>query len=90
MGIEVPMMAVLCFAIGLALLYVVGGLLVLPLRSLLRFLFNGVLGGALLVAVNLFGAAWGLSVAINPFTALVAGFLGVPGAALMIILARIL
>lgn len=90
MGVEVPMMAVVCFAIGLALLYVVGWLLVLPLRSLLRFLFNGLLGGALLLCVNLFGSAWGLSVAVNPFTALIAGFLGIPGAAMMIVLERIL
>lgn len=90
MGIEVPMSAAIAFAIGLGLLYVVGWLLVLPLRNLLKFLFSGILGGALLVGVNFFGAPWGLQVAINPFTALTAGFLGVPGAAMMIVLSKLL
>jgi len=90
MGLEIQPAVILFFALGLALLYVLGWLLLVPLKAVLRFLFNGLLGGALLMVVNLFGAIWGLSVAINPLTALTAGFLGVPGVVTILVLQSIL
>ena len=36
--------------------------------------------------VNLIGSLFGFQVAVNPFTAMAVGFLGLPGAALVIAL----
>ena len=43
-------------------------------------------GAVVLMVVNLFGGMFGFSVAVNPFTALAVGFLGLPGAVLVILL----
>ncbi len=40
--------------------------------------------------LNILGTGIGVSIAINPVTALIAGFLGVPGVILMLILQVIL
>lgn len=90
MALEIQPMVILWFVAGLALLYAMGWLLLVPLKLVLRFLFNGLLGGAALVGLNLVGGAVGLYVAVNPVTALAAGFLGLPGVVTMLALQFIL
>ena len=51
-----------------------------------NFLINGFLGVVLLVLVNYIGQSFGVSITINVFTALIAGFLGIPGVLLLILL----
>ncbi len=79
----IPWELILSFAIGLALLCLVGYLLLVPMRFMWRLLAGGVLGALGLMAVNLAGSLVGFSVAVNPFTAMAVGFLGLPGAALV-------
>jgi inhibitor of the pro-sigma K processing machinery len=90
MGIAIDLTTVIFFAVGLALLYALGWLLLVPFKILLRFLFNGLLGGAMLMLINLFGSPLGLRIAINPLTALMAGLLGVPGVVTILALQSIL
>ncbi|TAH59535.1 MAG: pro-sigmaK processing inhibitor BofA, partial [Gottschalkiaceae bacterium] len=71
-------------------LYFLGWLLIIPIKYLLKLIINGITGGILLLLVNLLGGFVGISVAINPVTALIAGFLGVPGVILLIVLQYIL
>lgn len=87
---KIPWELLLSFALGLLLLYVVGRLLLVPMRFLWRLVAGGLLGGAALWLINQFGALIGLQVAINPFTALTVGFLGIPGAALVVALQYLL
>ncbi len=75
-----------CFAVGLALICLIGYLLLVPRRFMWRLLADGILGAAVLMIVNLIGAFFDFSVAVNPFTAMAVGFLGLPGAALVILL----
>ncbi len=86
MGIGINFSAILAYAFGLLLLYIIGWLLVIPLKFVLRLLYNGVIGGLMLWLLNLVGSFFNIQVAINPVTALVAGFLGIPGVLLIIIL----
>ncbi len=86
MGLNIGWDAVLFFALGLLLLYGLGWLLLVPLRTVLRLIGNALLGGAALWVIGLLQPLTGLSVAINPFTALAVGILGVPGAALVVAL----
>jgi inhibitor of the pro-sigma K processing machinery len=51
----------------------------------LKILLNGIFGVALLYIVNLVGANFGFSIGINVVTALIAGILGIPGVAALII-----
>ena len=80
---RIPWELILSFAIGLGLLCLIGQLLLVPMRFLWRLLAGGVLGALALMAVNLLGSLAGFSVAVNPFTAMAVGFLGLPGAALV-------
>ena len=60
--------------IGMALLYLVIKLLKWPLKILI----NGLIGIVLLYITNFIGAYFNFSLVINPVTALIAGFLGIP------------
>ena len=82
----IPWELVLSFGIGLALLCLIGYLLLVPMRFMWRLMAGGVLGALALGLVNLLGALLGFSVQINPFTAMAVGFLGLPGAALVVAL----
>ena len=86
----IPWELILSFALGLFLLYLVGWLLLVPMRFLWRLLAGGLLGGFILWVVSQFGFLFGYSIAVNPFTALTAGCLGIPGAALVIALSLLL
>lgn len=77
---------VAAYAFGLFLLYIVAYILYVPLKMIVRLIYNAIIGGLLLWLVNLVGGVFGLSVAINPVTALTVGFLGIPGVVLIIAL----
>ena len=87
---QIPWALVLSFAIGLVLLCLIGYLLLVPMRFMWRLLAGGVMGALALVLVNLLGGLLGFHVAINPFTAMAVGFLGLPGAALVVALQLLL
>ena len=70
--------------IGLALLY----LLIKLLKWPIKLLINGIVGVVLLYIINFFGAYINLQVDINFVTALIAGFLGIPGIIFIIIFQR--
>ncbi|MDD2574209.1 MAG: pro-sigmaK processing inhibitor BofA family protein [Firmicutes bacterium] len=90
MGISIDFSVVLAYAFGLLLLYIVGWLLVMPLKFILRLLYNGIIGGLMLWILNLAGGFFNVQVVINPVTALIAGFLGIPGVLLILVLQHIL
>jgi len=87
---HIPWELIASFAVGLALVCLTGYLLLVPMKFLWRLLAGGVLGALALLLVNLAGALLGFSVNINPFTAMAVGFLGLPGAVLVIVLQLIL
>ena len=83
---QIPWELVLSFAIGLTLLCLIGYLLLVPMRFMWRLMAGGVLGALALGLVNLLGGLMGFAVQVNPFTAMAVGFLGLPGAALVVAL----
>ena len=87
---RIPWELIASFAVGLALICLTGYLLLVPMKLLWRLLAGGVLGALALMLVNLVGALFGFSVSVNPFTAMAVGFLGLPGAILVIILQLLL
>jgi len=87
---RIPWELVASFAFGLALLSLIGYLLLIPRRFVWRLVAGGVMGALALWAVNLLGSLVGFSVAVNPFTAMAVGFLGLPGAALVVALQLLL
>lgn len=78
------------FFLGLALLFLLGRALLIPSRFVWRLVGSAVAGGLMLWLFNRLSGLSGLLLPINPFSALIAGFLGVPGVALVLLLTRLL
>ena len=87
---RIPMELIAAFAVGIVLMCLLGYLLLTPRRFLWRFAAGGVLGALALCVLNYFGDLVGVRVAVNPFTAMAVGFLGLPGAALLVALQLLL
>ncbi|MGB9680093.1 MAG: pro-sigmaK processing inhibitor BofA family protein [Thermoanaerobacteraceae bacterium] len=90
MNISIEYNIILAYLVGLFLLYALGWLLVVPRKFLLRLIINGIFGGIVLFIINILGKSIGLYIAINPVTALIVGFLGIPGIILLVILQYII
>ena len=83
---HIPWELIAAFAVGITLVCLTGYLLLVPMKLLWRLAAGGLLGALALWLVNLAGGMLGFSVAINPFTAMAVGFLGLPGAVLVVLL----
>lgn len=73
---------IIAFFVGIIILCIVTRILSLPMRILWKLIYNSIIGAICLWLVN---AVLGLSIAINFFTALLAGVLGIPGVLLIIV-----
>lgn len=80
----------LIFAAGLVILYLLFRTVVLPVRALGSAAYHLVVGGAMLWIVNLVGSLAGFHLALNPVSALLAGYLGIPGLLLLTAMASFL
>ena len=73
------------YAVGIVLILVLGRILVFPLKVVLKLVYNGLIGGLALWLVNLIGAPLGFILPITVWTALLVGWLGIPGVVLLIL-----
>jgi len=87
---HIDIAAIIAYAIGLLLLYVVGRIMIMPLKIILKLVYNALIGGITLLLLNYIGGYIGINIALNPVTAIIAGFLGVPGVIMLIILKYII
>ena len=77
----------LTYAGAILLLFLLGKIFLWPLKLILKLVVSSVVGGVILLAVNLVAGAIGLVlIPLNLITALVVGVLGIPGAVLLLIL----
>ncbi len=83
---QIDIFTILAVFLAIGAIYIIGMLLVLPLKIIIKFIINGLIGAVLLFILNIFGNLIGITIAINPITALVAGFLGIPGVLLLLFL----
>lgn len=77
--------SIFTFFIALLVFYILGILLVIPLKIVWRLIYNGIIGGLTLMLINLIGSFFGVALPITPLTALLVGFLGVPGVIILLI-----
>ena len=73
------------YAFGIVLILLLGFFLVIPLKMVFRLVYNGLIGGVALWLINLIGAGFGFALPITVWTALLVGFLGLPGVAILIV-----
>lgn len=76
---------VFAYAFGIILIYLIGRVFLMPLKLIFRLIYNGLIGGLMLWVVNLVGSYVDFTIGINAITALIAGFLGIPGVILLIL-----
>lgn len=76
---------ILAYVFGIVLIYLLGRMFLMPIKLIFRLIYNALIGGAMLWVLNFAGAYIGFNIAVNPITALVAGFLGLPGVVLLIL-----
>jgi inhibitor of the pro-sigma K processing machinery len=77
---------VLAYIIGIILLLVLGRLLFVPLKAVMKLVYNALLGAAAIFLANLAGGLLGFHIAFNIYTAFIVGVLGIPGFILIVIL----
>jgi len=74
------LIACICF------LFLIGRIFILPIKKILKLVFNSILGGILIYIINLVGSNFGFHIGVNVLTAMIVGILGITGAAILIIL----
>ena len=57
-----------------------------PLRFLVKFIFNTLLGFAVLILINFLGGYIDISIGVNWINAVIVGIFGLPGVALLLVL----
>lgn len=81
---------ILTFIACIVFLFVFGRIFILPLKSILKLVFNSVLGGLCIYIINIIGTSFGFHIGLNLGTSILVGLLGIPGAVLLIVLKLIL
>lgn len=84
-GVDGDFTVIFAYMFGLFLIYLIGRMFLMPIKLVFRLIYNALIGGALLWVLNFIGGHVGFTIAINPVTALIAGFLGLPGVILLIL-----
>ena len=77
---------ILAYIFGIIFLFVLGRLLLIPLKLVLKLVYNAILGGVVLIVINLVGGIFKFHVALNIVSAFITGILGLPGVALLVAL----
>lgn len=67
-------------------IFLIGRIFIIPLKSILKLIGNSILGGILIFVINLIGGIFNFHIGLNIGTALIVGILGLPGAALLVLL----
>jgi len=77
-------LACICF------LFIIGKIFIVPIKLIIKLIFNSILGALIILAINLIGGIWGFHLGLNFFTAIMVGILGIPGAICLIVIALLL
>ena len=75
----------LMYAAAIIVLFLFGRMLLLPMKLLFKLIVNSLVGGVFLVLINIAGAGVGIVMPVNIITAVIAGVLGLPGVAGLVI-----
>ena len=76
----------LIFISCICMLFILGKIFIVPIKWILRLVFNSILGVILIWIINLIGTAWNFHIGINIYTSLLVGILGIPGAVVLVVL----
>ena len=72
---EIDITMLFYFAVGLAAVYVVGWLLMFPLKKLLKLTFNSIIAAVIMTVLDMLG----FGVDVTALNCIIVGALGIPG-----------
>ena len=84
------LLILLAWVTGILVVMALGKKLKIPVQFALELLVNALLGGAVILLINLLGQYINFHISLNVFSALIAGILGLPGVIVLIILKYLL
>ena len=84
MGVQMGVF--LTYAGMIILIFLIGKIFLWPLKLVLKLAANSLIGGLTILVINAIGAGFGIFIPLNVLNALIVGALGIPGAALLLIL----
>ena len=68
-------MNTLIFISCICFLFIIGRIFIVPLKWILKLIFNSILGGILIYIINVIGANWGFHIGLNFFTSILIRFI---------------
>jgi inhibitor of the pro-sigma K processing machinery len=83
---EIEFNVIIAYVVGIIFLFILGRVLLFPMKVLLKLIYNAIIGGIVIVVINLIGGLFQFNIALNIVSAFVVGVLGVPGIILLIAL----
>lgn len=83
---EINYSVILAYTIGIIFLFILGRVLVIPVKLVLRLIYNSLLGAVSIIVLNFLGGMAGFHITFNIITSFLVGILGIPGLMLLIIL----
>lgn len=83
---EVDYTIAAAYGIGILFLFILGRIFLMPMKVVLKLIYNALIGGIILIAVNYIGGFLGFHLPFNIITAFIVGLLGVPGILLLVLL----
>jgi len=84
LGLELSVL--LTYAGAIVLIFLLGKILLWPLKLVLKLVVSSLVGGILLLGLNLAAGLFGLLlIPVNLLTALVTGILGIPGVVFLLL-----
>ena len=78
--------SIIAFIACIFFIFIVGKIFILPLKTILKFILNSVVGGIIIFIINLICGLWNFHIGLNIFTSIIVGILGVPGTILVIMI----
>ena len=76
----ITFLACVCF------LFLIGSVFALPVKKVLKLVFNSILGGGLIYVINIIGSSFGFHIGLNLVTSIAIGILGIPGVIALILI----
>ena len=67
-------------------LFLFGRIFIVPIKKILKLALNSIIGGLVIFLINIVGSSFGFHIGLNLFTSIIVGFLGLPGAIILIII----
>lgn len=84
--INLEMNNIIVYFACIILIFIIGKLFIMPIKKILKLIFNSILGGIIIYLINIVGSTFNFHIGLNIYTALVTGFLGIPGVVLLVFL----